>query len=91
MKQTENLNLSLPEDGDTFDIDDFNGNFERIDKAVSDLSGDGNGGIFVTDEILNARLGGLTLAKITQSDYDSLESPDENTVYIITEGENDTE
>jgi hypothetical protein len=39
MKQTENLMLSLPEDGDTFDIDDFNENFKIIDEAIANRSG----------------------------------------------------
>ena len=38
-----------------------------------------------TIETHTQQLGGISLAKITQTEYDQLETKDENTLYIITD------
>jgi hypothetical protein len=42
------------------------------------------------EEYVTNTMNNLKLCKITQSDYDSLESPDENTLYLIIDDEEDT-
>lgn len=38
---------------------------------------------FYTKQEINAMLGGLCFVKCTQAEYDELDPPDPNTVYII--------
>lgn len=38
---------------------------------------------FYTKEEINTMLDGLSFVKCTQAEYDAIENPDENTVYII--------
>lgn len=40
---------------------------------------------------IDKMLNGLTFVKLTQPEYEAMETHDSNTVYIITEDENDTE
>ena len=40
---------------------------------------------FCTKSELNERLDGLTLIKLSQSEYDAMETHDENTLYFVTE------
>lgn len=41
---------------------------------------------FYTKTEIDETLGGLSFLKLTQEEYDEIEEPDENTVYIIVEG-----
>ena len=60
-------------------------------KVGEGLSIDGDGilsldtSITQTIETHTQQLGGISLAKITQTEYDQLETKDENTLYIITD------
>lgn len=38
---------------------------------------------FYTKTEINEMLGGLSFVKLTQTEYDSIENPDDDTVYII--------
>lgn len=39
MEQTSNLALNLPEDSDAYNVEDFNQNFEILDKSTVNLTG----------------------------------------------------
>jgi hypothetical protein len=70
MKQTENLMLSLPEDGDTFDIDDFNENFKIIDEAIANSSGKGSlttNAAILADSVPNTAFGIADITKFEEA------------------------
>ena len=37
MRQTDNLKLKMPDRADNYNVEDFNGNFAKIDKAIGNI------------------------------------------------------
>lgn len=76
MKYTEKLGLKKPEISDKFDIADFNENMDILDE----LEGGGGGG----DTSKNVRSDTFrSIKKLTQAEYDEIETPDEAVLYVI--------
>lgn len=38
LKYSENLELCIPEESDKFNVDDFNGNFIKIDALIKEIA-----------------------------------------------------
>lgn len=60
----------------TNEVTEINNNITEITNDVTEIQNN------ITD-IVDTKLDGLSLLKLTQEEYDEIEEPDENTVYII--------
>lgn len=60
----------------TNEITEITNNITEITNDVTEIQND-------ITEIVDTKLDGLSLLKLTQEEYDEIEEPDENTVYII--------
>ena len=78
---------------DTSAVTDYSTEIEQIQLAISAINQSISGinqtidtkeqVIAIALNSLNTRLGGLTLVKITQTDYDNLVTKDVNTLYVV--------
>lgn len=60
----------------TNEVTEINNNITEITNDVTEIQNN-------ITEIVDTKLDGLSLLKLTQEEYDEIEEPDENTVYII--------